>query len=650
MRKRTNIGIFAHVDAGKTTVTEQLLYKSGAVRNSGSVDDGTATTDWLDIEKSRGISVSAACAEMNVNGHEICIVDTPGHVDFAGEVERSLSALDGAVLVVTAVEGVQSYTEVLWRALEKLKLPTVIVINKIDREGADIDAVIKSLDRLTGGKTALINCAESTGSTDCTVGTLTGSRREDTLLRLADFDSRIEEKLFSDGDADDTLLTEALAAGCTERRIFPTVVVSAKLSLGIDTLLTAITELLPDSSRSQTDELSGVIFRVMHDSVMGKICFIRLFGGRLEARSTVAVPNSDKMNKITQLRRYSGRKYTDLSAIDAGDIAAVGGLTDFKNGDVIGSLPDERRVSITDAIIRVGVKPKDEQRRPAVLNALGELTEEEPMLGLEVNPITREIYIKITGMIQLEVVRELMSSRFGLDPEFSEPRVIYRETPRKTGVGKWAYVMPKPCWAIVELTMEPLPKGSGLQFRSAIKEGTLARRYQHHVETSVFETAQQGIYGWEVTDALVTLTDGMSHSIHTHPLDFFVCTPVSFLRALTDCGSQLLEPYITATMTASEDLLGKILGQIIDMRGEFDSPVIENGQFTLTATMPLADSMDFPLRFRSLTSGRGVYSSSLSEYRPCRDGQIETLARRSVDPLDLDKWILFRRSAITEQT
>ena len=648
MGKRINIGILAHVDAGKTTLTEQMLYLTGTVRNAGSVDDGTATTDWMEIERRRGISVTSACAEMRYGGHSICIIDTPGHVDFAGEVERALSVLDGAVLVVTAVDGVEPYTEVLWRAAEKTGIPVVAVINKVDRAGSDVSSVLAGLSKLTGGKTVLINSVSGEGEPECEVSALSPSGREDMLLDLAGFDSDIEEKLFAEEEIADDEWRASLAEACAKRMAVPVICACAKKGQGIGDLLDAITQFLPGAPQDEETELSGRVFRVIHDPVIGKVCFVRLFGGKMAVRDTVNGKNGDQ-NKITQLRRYTGSRHEDIQSFRAGEVAAVCGLTDFRNGDVIGIAPRGRETAIAETMLLVGVSPQKEEDRPALLSALQELTEEEPLLALDYNTATREMSIRITGVIQREVVEDLLRERYGLEAVMTEPRIIYRETPARHGTGKWAYVMPKPCWAIVELTVEPLPRGSGLVFRSAIKENVLARRYQHHVEESVYETAAQGIMGWEVTDALVTLTDGMSHNVHTHPLDFFVATPVAFLRALTDSGVTLLEPYVKAEMSASEDLLGKVIGSVVDMRGEFEAPVVENGMFRMEAVMPLSASMDFPLRFRSMTSGRGVYSSAFFEYRPCPEGVSETLPRKGVDPLDLQKWILYRRSAIADR-
>lgn len=655
-KKQRNIGILAHVDAGKTTVTEQLMLLSGSIRAAGDVNSGTALTDWLDVERRRGISVKTACALLDWQGNPVCLVDTPGHVDFAGEVERSLGVLDGAVLVISAVEGVQAHTELIWKSLRKLQIPTILFINKLDRLGADAHRILGQIGETLTDSALLMEEIQGQETEACSVSMLlkpetSPSFREDVLLTLAQKEPDLEERYLSGEEIPWEELMERWAKACRRGKCFPVLAGSAKMGVGIEELLDGILQFLPDASAQETEELSGIVFKVEHDPEMGKAAYVRLFGGSLRNRASVVIPGSEeekeeKEEKITQIRRFSGRKYQDLGELHAGEIGALYGLSSIRNGDVLGKIPLHRECSLATPLLMVKAQAESEEKRPALLTALRELSEEDPLLGLEVNPETREMYVKITGAIQLEILEELLSQRYGLKAGFSTPTVIYKETPAGPGRGLEVYTMPKPCWAVVELSMEPLERGKGLHFRSVIKEKQLPYRYQHHVETSVKETLRQGLWGWEVTDALVTLIGGQHHHVHTHPLDFFVATPIAALRALTDCGSQLLEPFLRVRMSAGEEYLGKVLGQILDMRGEFDSPVIRRGEFTLEAVLPVASSLEYPVVFRSLTSGRGMYSSQFEGYRPCPDGLGASIPRRGVDPLDRSRWILHCRSAL----
>lgn len=635
------------MDAGKTTVTEQLLLYGKSIRTAGSVDSGTAQTDRLEVEQKRGISVKNACAGFEYDGIRVQLVDTPGHVDFAGEVERALCVLDGAVLVLSAVEGVQAQTEVIYRALEKLKIPVIFLINKIDRMGADPEAVLAQIEERLTKRTLCLERITGAGSMDCVVSELIPEACGDEIYAaLAEIDEELEESYLLGEPLGRNEMEELLARKVREREIMPVLYSCAKTGQGIEALMRAVTSFLPCTEITGEGELSGIVFQLEHDKQLGKAAHVRMFGGRLNARSLAPVwgKNEEEAEKVTLLRKEIGVKAMDSKELCGGEIGILYGLSGIRTGDIIGTPPQGRSVSITAPLMMVQVYAKKEEDRKPLMQALTELSDEEPLFDFVYNQETRQMHVKITGTVQLEILSELLQSRYRLDAEFSKPSVLYKETPAGSGRGMEAYTMPKPCWAVVELTIEPGPKGSGVRFQSAIKEGTLPYRYQHHVETSVFQTLKQGIYGWEVTDALVTLVYGQHHHVHTHPLDFFVATPIAVLRALTGCGSTLLEPYVKLSLSGDEDLLGKVIGDLTNMRGNFETPYIRKGQFSLEAVVPVADSMDYPIRFRSLTSGKGLYSQTFYDYLPCPAGFEARLARRGVDPLDRAKWILYVRN------
>lgn len=644
-----NIGILAHVDAGKTTLTEQLLYLCGAVRQPGNVDEGTAQTDWLEVEKRRGISVKTACARLEYGGGVVQLIDTPGHVDFAGEVERSLAALDGAVLVLSAVEGVQAHTLLLWEALRRMDLPVLLVINKIDRAGSRVADVLDQIGRELTAACLPVQRAEGEGDAVCAVRPRTFADpafREEALLAAAEADPALEDAYLEGRQVDDETLENALTRAARAGKLTPVLLASAKLGVGMRELMDGIVRFLPPADTRENTPLSGVVFAIEHDPVMGKAAHVRLFGGQLRNRDAVPVLGRSEMEKITQIRRISGSRATDAGVLRGGEIGALYGLPSIRAGDILGAQERRRPGRLAVPLLLVRAFPSCEEELSPLLDALRELSEEDPLLGLEWNREKREIYLRITGKIQLEILSERLAGRYRLHANFSAPSVIYKETPAAPGEGSERYTMPKPCWACLTLRMEPLPRGSGIVYRSVIKEKELPYRYQHHVETSVRETLAQGIHGWEVTDAAITLTAGEHHPIHTHPLDFFVATPVAFLRALTACGSRLLEPLVQVRLTAGEAYLGRVIGDILAMRGEFDSPVVTRDTFTLEAVLPVATSLDYPVTFRSLTSGKGSYSSRFAGYRECPPGCGEDTPRRGVDPLDRARWILHARSAM----
>lgn len=638
-----NIGILAHVDAGKTSVTEQLLYLSGAIRNVGSVDSGTAQTDFLSIERERGISVRCAHTSFTYNSCNVNLIDTPGHTDFAGEVERSLIALDAAILVVSAVEGVQSHTENLWNALNAMDIPSVIFINKIDRAGSRFDELLNHelLTLKSHGKFVPFTVPQNEGSDACLVQS---SDKSAIIEFAADFDDTIAEAFLEGQAPDEALLCNIITNCIAERKLFPVLCGSAKVGVGVKELLDFIVDNLPDATAD--DKLSGVVFGIEHDKAMGKIAHVRLFGGNLTARDTLS--NYDDGSKISQIRKFNGQKFIDIGSVSGGDIAALCGLKNASVGDIIGEY-ERKGYSFVNPFLSVKATPADGGDIQPLLNALRELAAEEPLLNCKWEKTEREILVSITGKIQLDVLKALLLERYGLKAEFSPPSVIYKETPTNSGIGFDAYTMPKPCWAVVKLNIEPLPRGSGVVFeKEKISNNTLAYKYQDHIRTSFFQNLEQGPLGWEVTDFRCTLIGGEHHSIHTHPLDFFVATPMALMKGLDETGTTLLEPFLKIRITAQADLLGKLVSEILAMRGEFDQPVINGDKLTIEAFLPVATSLDFPVKLSSLSSGKATLFSSFAGYRECPLELGATTPRRGINPLDRSKWILYCRGAITD--
>ena len=650
MTRFKNIGILAHVDAGKTTLTEQLLAVSGAISAPGTVDKGTATTDSLEVERRRGISVKTASVALPLGEDVINIVDTPGHTDFIGEVERSLAVLDGVVLVISAAEGVQAQTTLLLDAVRRLHLPALLVMNKLDRAGCDPPAVIEDVKReLSSDLVVMCDCL---GAGESGVEIVQRSLdledfREDLLLTLANTDPALEERYFAGEEIAVEELLQLFRQAIAEGRVYPLFFTCAKLGKGVAPLLSALGELLPWASGHDDDPLSGVIYRVQYDPSLGKLAHVRLFGGCLKNRDPLPLLGEEgEPEKIAQIKRYTAGKLQDSGRLCAGDIGVLTGISKARIGQIIGNEDVSRDCRLAVPLLMIKVTPDDPQQLPRMMQALSQLSEEDPLLDYEYDQDTREMLIRITGIIQIQILRELLETRYGLAADFSPPAIIYREQPSRPGRGLEEYTMPKPCWAVVELTVEPLPPGSGLQFRSAVKDNVLAYRYQHHVEQSMRQTFRQGVLGWQVDDALVTLVYGESHHEHTHPLDFYVATPIAALRALSDSQPILLEPWLRLVMRAESGLIDKVIGQIIAMRGEFSPPRISGSDFTMEAFVPLATSLDWPIEFQSLTSGKGRLGSSFLEYRPCPPGEGTARPRRGVDPLDKPKWILHCRGAI----
>lgn len=638
-----NIGIFAHVDAGKTTLSERLLSHAGAIRVTGAVDAGTAHTDRMEVERRRGISVKATCVPFAWGDVHINLIDTPGHADFAAEVERSMWALDGAVVILSAREGVQPQSEAVFRALKQAGIPAVFFINKMDRVGADAQRTIRQAQKRLDPGVFLLEDVES------------------AMAALAEHDEQAMEDYLSGSIYEDAVLREKLTAPVRAGLLYPALCGSALQDQGVEALLDAVCRYLPQPSGATEAPLAGVVFAVEDDPVMGRGAHIRLFSGSIANRQSVQIPirtatdYSDRERleerKVTQIRALTveGRG-ADLGRLEAGGIGVVYGLTGVRVGTVLGDeqyLPRPMKSgSLRAPLMMVRVTPDNPDDRAALHKALETLAAEDPLL--DVKQYRGIEHIRVMGAIQLEIFREVFPQRFGIPVSFGAPEVIYRETIRRPAVGFVAYLAPKPCWAVIRFELEPLPRGSGIQYESIVPVRRVKERYQHQIEQALPLALSQGMLGWQVDDVRITLTDGEDHQFHTHPLDFIVATPMALMDGLQRAGSQLLEPIAEMMMTLPEHLAGKVMSEIITMRGETVETQLtgDEGEVRLVAHVPVATSVDFPTRLQMLTGGRGQLSIRLHGYRDCELEQGRTCERRGVHPLDTAKYILAARNAL----
>lgn len=644
-----NLGIVAHADAGKTTLTEQILYAAGAIRTPGSVDDGTASTDTMEIERRRGISIRAASASVLWNGVRLNLIDAPGHSDFLSEVERTLSVLDAAVLVISAVEGVQPQTRMLLEAFSKAKLPCVLFVNKCDRAGSDVQKALRQVERETGLPVVSFSFVQGEGESE-TVSVLPADQedpawQESAVLSLND-DALLERLLAGSNEAGE--LSAALKEKLSKAQLYPALCGASKYGLGVRELLDALSVLLSGAS-PKGGEFCARIYKVESDPALGKAAYARIFSGSIKNRQSV--PFGKEEVKVTRLRGISGRKLQDIEQAVENEIVVLYGLSNARAGDLLGTpCPGLREYRLAEPLMLCRVLPQNPDDLPKLTEALSQLEDEDPALQVEWNREKQEIWLRLSGKMQIEVLEDLLQERFSLAVAFGEASVIYRETPVKPAEGFDAYTMPKPCWAVVRLLIEPLPQGSGVQFESKVSPGRLAYRYQTHIETAVPRALRQGPHGWPVTDVKLTLVDGESHHVHTHPLDFFVATPLAVADGLRNAGTKLLEPILKADFSGPEQYLGKAIGLLTERRGRFESPQINEGGFHLEALIPAAEAMDLPVEFAAATGGQGVYASRFSHYEDCPEGLGHDRARIGVDPLERSKFILAARSALSEET
>jgi len=635
MKKIRNIGIFAHVDAGKTSLSEQILLKAGAIRNKGSVDSGTAHTDTLPVERRRGISVKSTCVNFNLGDTAINLTDTPGHVDFSAEVERSFWALDGAILVISAVEGVEPQTEVLFEAMKEQNLPLFFFINKLDRDGADLNKTYEDIKNKLTKNAVLISDFDLVTDAVC--------ERNDELMELYLMGEEISEET----------INKELFDLSKKAELHPVLAGSALKGEGIEEVLEGIINYLPEPSNSE--ELSAVVFAAKEDKTLGRGVYIRMFGGLLSNRAAITLPvgidpltgeEKTVQSKITQIHSANGAV---TGSIASGEIGVVYGLGNIKIGHVIGSEPENKNIlpgKLRTPLITVQAIPENKDEMQNLRKACEILSGEDPLLSVQYVSTLNELHLKVMGTIQLEILEELLLTRFNLKVKFTPPAIIYKETISEKATGFVAYTMPKPCWAVLKFEIEPAERGSGVTFSSVVPVKDIMARYQHQVEQALPLALSQGRLGWQVTDVKITLVGGGHHLIHTHPLDFIVATPMGIQDGLLRGGSTLLEPILRIKFILPSECVGRVMSDVVSMRGEVLDSFADGDRVILNALVPVKTSLDYSTALASFTSGRGAMSVKLDSYKECPLELGATVKRRNVDPLDTSKYILAARSAL----
>ena len=648
MRKTKNLGILAHVDAGKTTLTEDMLFLSGSIRAIGNVDKGTSLSDGLEVEKQRGISVRASTLSFAWRDVQINLIDTPGHVDFCAEVERSLRVLDGVVLVLSAVEGIQAQTAAIWEAAAAMGLPVVLFINKIDRVGADSAAVLADLEREFSAAMLPLNRPRNEGATAATTSSLLPLQDPDLLEKIAERDEVLLEKYLADEAREPDAVHSALAACVQRRALFPVLCGSSKNNAGVESLLDVIAAYLPAASSALVKPVSGVVFRVDHDARLGRIAGVRLYAGRLQNRDSVQNFTAGREEKITQIKKSLLNRYEDAAELAAGDIGFLCGMPEVRIGDILGDpAPVPGSYTLGEPLLSVQVVARDEADHARLAAALQQLSSEDPHLDFRWVDEERELHLKIMGAVQTEILSSILVHRFGIEAHFNEPTVIYKETPAQSACGADSYTMPKPCWAIVKYLLKPGRRGSGVSYRSAVRVDDIKQKYQNEIAAAIPAALQQGIKGWEVSDLEIVLAEGSDHVLYSRPGDFKLATNIALMKGLAAAGTVLLEPILAFRIAAPEEFVGKVTADIIHMRGSFEPAEMRRGLFVLRGRFPLATSMDYAIRLSSLTAGKAQLSVHFDGYEECPDELGMVRPYRGISPLDRSKYILQMRGAIT---
>ena len=668
-----NIGIVAHVDSGKTTVSERILYYTGLSHKIGEVHDGTTITDWMPQERERGITITAAAITCEWLQHQINIIDTPGHVDFTTEVERSLRVLDGAVVVFCAVGGVEPQSETVWHQADKYGVPRLVFINKLDRLGADFHGVVEQIKSRLGGKPVLLQLPF--GSEDTFRGVVDLLRHkvivweEDTLgarfheedipAAMADEVAHAREQLIEAvADADDSLLEQYLAgeavsadalgrAIATKTRamdIFPVLCGSALRNKGVQPLLDAIVSYLPPPTKpveghtpkgeplewQVTDTIrAGLAFKTMHDPYSGQLTFIRLYSGTLKTGAQIFNPRTDQTERVGRLVRMHANKKEDIEHTEAGSIFAAVGLRNFTTGDTIA---DRNRpvllesITFHEPVISLAVEPKTKADSEKLGLALERLSSEDPTLAVQTNTETGQTLLSGMGELHLEIILDRLVREFQVAVNTGAPQVAYRETITRPAQAEGRYVRQsggRGQFGHVYFKIEP-NGGQGLVFVNAIKGGAIPKEYISAVEKGVREAAENGVsYGCQLLNTTVTLYDGSYHEVDSSEMSFHLAGALGLKEAVKKAKPVLLEPVMKVEVVMPEEYLGTVMGDLQARRGKVTELGERGSQRAITAHVPLASMFGYATSVRSISQGRASHSMEFDHYDPLPPHLIE---------------------------
>ena len=603
MEKHLIIGLLAHVDAGKTTLSEALLYTSGTLRKAGRVDHGDSFLDTDTQERERGITIFSKQAELTWKGTRLTLMDTPGHVDFSSEMERTLSVLDAAVLVISGADGVQGHTETLWRLLAAYRIPTLLFINKMDQPGTDRVSLLRELKNRLGD-----GCVDLSAP---------GGPEEAALCSEEAMESFLREG---------TIPREQLARAVAKRTLFPCFFGSALKMKGIETLLDGIPELVPPPAWPA--DFGARVYKISHDPQGARLTWMKITGGSLKVKSTLPVREASE--KINQIRLYSGAKFRLMEEAAAGEVCAVTGLTVPRAGDGLGKEPQAAAPLLSpvfayQALLPAGADPAQ------VLRQMRILEEEDPQLRVVWIAEKREIHVQLMGEVQLEILRRVLKDRFGLEISFSEGSILYRETIAAPAEGVGHYE-PLRHYAEVHLLLEPGEPGSGMRFASACATDDLDLNWQRLILTHLMEKSHRGVLtGAPITDMKITLIAGRAHLKHTEGGDFRQATYRAVRQGLMRAESVLLEPWYDLRLEVPGDCTGRAMNDLSQRGGTIDGQEVLPDRTLLTGSAPVAALRGYAREVISYTRGQGRLTCVLRGYAPCRNPE-EVIAARGYDP------------------
>ena len=669
LEKTRNIGIMAHIDAGKTTTTERILYYTGINYKIGEVHEGTATMDWMEQEQERGITITSAATTCFWKDHRVNIIDTPGHVDFTAEVERSLRVLDGAVAVFCAVGGVEPQSETVWRQADKYRVPRIAFVNKMDRMGADfVNCMGMMRKRLHANPIAL---QWPLGAEEKFLGVIdlikqqaivyedqslgaeyeiqdipeefkeeARRRREELVEAASECDDVLMEKFINGEDISEEELMAAVRQATIDMKMTPVLCGSAFKNKGVQPLLDAVIDYLPspldvppitgfspDRSSELTrraddsEPLSGLVFKIMYDPFVGQLAFFRLYSGHLETGSYVYNPTKRRKERVGRLLKMHANKREDIKAIYTGDIAAAVGLKNVTTGDTIcseGSQIVLEAMDFPEPVIAVAIEPKTKADQEKMGMALGKLAQEDPTFRIHTDEDTGQTIISGMGELHLEVLVDRMLREFSVGANVGKPQVSYKETIRSKTESEGRYVRQtggRGQYGHVKISLEPGEPGTGLEFVNGIVGGSIPKEFIKPVEQGVREAMSAGVLaGYEMRDIKVTLFDGSFHDVDSSEIAFKIAGSMALKSGCMRANPVLLEPVMQVEVVLPEEYMGDVIGDLNSRRGHIEGMEARPGTQIVKATVPLGAMFGYATDLRSMTQGRATYTMHFDKY------------------------------------
>jgi len=678
-----NIGIMAHIDAGKTTTTERVLFYTGVSYKIGEVHEGTATMDWMVQEQERGITITSAATTCFWRDHRINIIDTPGHVDFTIEVERSLRVLDGAVAVFCAVGGVEPQSETVWRQADKYRVPRIAFINKMDRVGAEFERVVQEMrdklkatplllhlpigaeEKFSGiidliDRKALIWDEDRLGASyrieeiPADLKERAEGYRDKLIETLADHDEHVME-LYLEGKAPEPgRIRAAIRAATLKMLITPVLLGSAFKNKGVQPMLDAVVDYLPSpldlppvvgkvgdklEERWPRDDapFAALAFKIMTDPYLGTLTFLRVYSGKLETGTSVLNSTRGKRERIGRMFKMHANEREELSEVYAGEICAVG-LRDTNTGD---TLCDPAAPIVLESIefptpvIQIAIEPKTKADQEKLGEALQKLAKEDPSFRVSVNKETSQTLISGMGELHLEIIVDRMLREFKVDANIGKPQVAYRETVRRAAEAEGRFVRQSGGhgqYGVVDLRIEPLPKGGGFEFEDATKGGSIPRNFIPSVEDGVKEAMENGVVaGYPMVDIKATVLDGKYHEVDSSELAFKIAGSMAFKECCEKADPILLEPVMDVEVVTPQEFMGEVIGDLSGRRGKILDMENRAGAQVIEARVPLATMFGYATRLRSMTQGRATYTMQFGAYEPVPRNIFEELTARNAE-------------------